>query len=80
MVATTRVCKDGHWYEPGEEIWDLGHWDCADDASVAQRTYFGLSSETDKLPHYVDSGSSAMCVDTGDVLIFLKTTDTWYQQ
>lgn len=42
--------------------------------------FLGLSSDLDKLPHDVSSGSIAQCADTGDKYVFLKGLDTWYKQ
>lgn len=42
--------------------------------------FLGLSSDLDKLPHDVSSGSVAQCADTGDKYVFLKGLDTWYKQ
>ena len=38
-----------------------------------------LSSDISKLPHYVGTGSSALCLDTGDYYKFHKETDQWYK-
>lgn len=78
MTDDNTVIVDGQVYGPGDEIWDLGNWE-ATDANGNQRSYEGLSTELDKLPHYVDSGSSAICLDTGDFYMYHKKTDTWYK-
>lgn len=44
-----------------------------------KRDYEGLSKDLDKLPHYVDTGSSALCLDTSELYEFHKGTDTWYR-
>lgn len=80
MIATSKVLVDGQWYNPGEEIWDLGSFYSSDPPDQKQRGYYGLSKDVSKLPHYVLSGSSAICVDTGDLYLYLKDTDTWYKQ
>lgn len=42
---------------------------------------YGLSEDVDKLPtEGINSGSTAFCVDTGDVYIFLRYTKQWYKQ
>lgn len=70
---------DGQKYESKEDIWDLGSFVCTSNEQNV-RHYEGLSKDVpDKLPHYVDTGSSALCVDTGDFYKYEKTTDTWYK-
>lgn len=77
MKAETNTVIDGQLYEKGEEIWDLGSF-VATSVNGNQRSYEGLSTDVSKLPHYVESGSSALCLDTGDYYKFHKPTDTWY--
>lgn len=77
MKAETNTVIDGQLYEKGEEIWDLGSF-IATSVNGNQRSYEGLSTDVSKLPHYVESGSSALCLDTGDYYKFHKPTDTWY--
>lgn len=69
---------DGQQYQPGDEIWDLGSF-VATSVNGNQRNYEGLSKDVDKLPHYVATGSSALCLDTGDYYKYLRSTDTWYK-
>ena len=69
---------DGQRYKPGDEIWDLGSF-VATSARGRKRNYEGLSKDVDKLPHYVDTGSSAFCLDTGDFYKYLRSTDIWYK-
>lgn len=69
---------DGQLYEPGDEIWDLGSF-VATSAKGRKRNYEGLSKDIEKLPHYVDTGSSAFCLDTGDFYKYLRSTDKWYK-
>ncbi len=78
MIASGPTTYDGQNYKKGEEIWDLGSF-VAVKAKGNQRSYEGLSKDVDKLPRYVDSGSSALCLDTGDYYKFHKQTDTWYK-
>lgn len=78
MIAETSMIVDGKHYDPGEEIWDLGSFE-ATSAEGWQRNYVGLSADVSKLPHYVATGSSALCLDTGDYYKFHKPTDTWYK-
>lgn len=79
MKAESCCVIDGQRYEAGEEIWDLGSFVCVDsDGHV--RHYDGLSTDAPtKLPHYVETGSSALCLDTGEYYKFHKKTDTWYK-
>lgn len=69
---------DGQHYRPGDEIWDLGSF-VATSAIGRKRNYEGLSKDVEKLPHYVDTGSSAFCLDTGDFYKYLRSTDIWYK-
>lgn len=78
MIANRPTTYDGQLYESGEEIWDLGSF-VAVKVKGNQRSYEGLSKDVDKLPHYVESGSSALCLDTGDYYKYHKPTDTWYK-
>jgi len=75
-IAQTITVVDGKTYQPGEEIWDLGSFACVDVRGNI-RSYEGLSSDISKLPHYVGTGSSALCLDTGDYYKFHKETDQW---
>lgn len=69
---------DGQKYASKDEACDLGSF-TAVDVNGSQRHYEGLSKDVDKLPHYVGTGSSALCLDTGDLYKYLKSTDTWYK-
>lgn len=72
------IIFDGILYKPGEELPDLGSWVCtATDGMI--RKYEGLSADIAKLPHYVLTGSTALCLDSTEVYIFHKPTDTWYK-
>lgn len=82
-MATTdkTVVVDGQIYYPGDTIPDLGSIVCVE-AVGNKRDYEGLLSDVSKLPHYVDSGSSALLYDgTGntEVYEFHKPTDKWYK-
>lgn len=70
---------DGQLYKPGDEIPNLGSF-VATSVDGKIRNYDGLSSDVDKLPHYVETGSSAYCIDTGDIYIYEKKSDIWYLQ
>lgn len=79
MKAETLTKVDGQTYKPGEEIWDLGSF-VATSVQGEIRNYEGLSKDAPaKLPLYVETGSSAFCVDTGDYYKFEKSTKTWYK-
>lgn len=78
MKAEETVIVDNITYHPGEEIPDLGSW-VAIETKERYRSYIGLSEDVEKLPHSVDSGSTALCLDTGDLYIYHKKTDTWYK-
>lgn len=77
MKAEHKTVVDGQTYLPGKEIWDLGSFVCVS-ANGNQRDYEGLSKDIAKLPHYVESGSSALCLDTSELYEYHKPTDTWY--
>lgn len=79
MLADCKIIVDGQCYEQGEEIWDLGSFVCVEKDGLI-RHYDGLSVDAPaKLPHYVATGSSALCLDTGDYYKFHKQSDTWYK-
>lgn len=79
MKAENTIVVDGQKYRPGEAIWDLGSFVCTE-ANGNIRSCEGLSKDApSKLPHYVNTGSSALCYDTGDYWKFHKPTDTWYK-
>lgn len=80
MIASGPTTYDGHFYQKGEEIPDLGSF-VATTTSGQIRNYEGLSVDVAKLPKYDDlgTGSSAFCVDTGDLYKYEKTTKTWYK-
>ena len=78
MKADKTMYIDGIIYKKGEEIWDLGSF-IATSATGMMRSYEGLSKDISKLPHYVETGSSALCLDTGDFYKFHAQTDTWYK-
>ncbi len=78
MKADKTMYIDGILYKKGEEIWDLGSF-IATSATGMMRSYEGLSKDISKLPHYVETGSSALCLDTGDFYKFHAQTDTWYK-
>lgn len=76
MVATHDMVVDGRTYKKGQEIWDLGSFDCIGVEAAEwnhRRHYLGKSADIAKLPKYVPSGSTATCVDTGEEYMFLQT-------
>ena len=86
MQYSGRLRTICHWYSqryfikynPGDELPDLGSWVCTDARGMV-RDYEGLSKDVSKLPHYVQSGSSALCLDTSELYEYHKPTDTWYK-
>lgn len=43
--------------------------------------FYGLEADIALLPtEGINSGSTAYCVDTGNVYIYLDATKTWYKQ
>ncbi len=80
-IAKRKTVIDGQVIDKGEELPDLGSWVATDIGESGRniRHYEGLHTDVGKLPHYVSTGSSAFCVDTGDYYKYEKTTDTWYQ-
>ena len=77
-VADKTMVVDGQLYHRGDEIPDIGSW-VAVSSNGGIRNYNGLSADVSKLPHYVDTGSSAMCLDTGDYYKFHKPSDASYK-
>lgn len=72
---------DGQTYYPGDELPDLGSLVCVE-AKGNKRDYEGLLSDAGKLPHYVETGSSAMLYDgegNTEIYEFHKPTDKWYK-
>lgn len=68
-IAENAVIQDGVWYNPGEEIPDLGNW-VRVHHDGAKRYYEGVSTEIDLLPTYVEHGSRAVCLDTSEIYTF----------
>ena len=79
--ATCTVIVDGQTYHAGEEIHDLGSWECTaikEAPNGELRHYEGLATDLSKLPHYVPTGSSAYCYDTMKTYKFNSFTNQWY--
>lgn len=86
MAITVTTIFDGQIYNPGESLPDLGSWVCTsvdrnDNGEYNIRNYEGLSTDVSKLPKYTNlgTGSSALCLDTGDFYKYEKSTNKWYQ-
>lgn len=86
MAVSVITIYDGQTYYPGDSLPDLGNWVCVSvkknsDNEFVIRKYEGLSVDVSKLPHYdnLSTGSSALCIDTGDFYKYEKSTDTWYK-
>lgn len=73
MKAVERTTIDGHEYDPGEEIWDLGGWECDSIDTEGRRTYLG-NEVMAKLPPYAPLGSEAIS-KSGNV--YKKFPDGW---
>lgn len=75
------IVHDGQRYQSESEVPDLGSWECVS-VNGNQRSYYGLSADVAKLPKYddLDTGSSAMCLGTGDLYMYHALTKTWYKQ
>lgn len=73
---------DGHYYRSKKDFPDLGSWEPTCETLAQRRSYEGLSADVDKLPAYDDllTGSSALCLDTGDLYIYHAGTKQWYKQ
>ena len=82
MKADRNIVYDGQNYKIGDEIWDLGSFECCD-VDGSKRHYLGLSADAPaKLPKYdnLGTGSSARCLDTGDYYEYHAPSKKWYQQ
>lgn len=80
MVAENTIMHDGQMYQKGDIIWDLGSFQCTNIDGL-KRDYEGFSVDVPKLPKYdnLGTGSSAMCLDTGDLYKYHAKTKTWYK-
>lgn len=81
MKATVATVYDGQTYQVGEEIPDLGSFECVS-VEGNKRSYSGLSKDVSKLPKYdnLATNSSAQCLDTGDFYFYHAPTKKWYKQ
>lgn len=78
------VMIDGQYYNSADEAPDLGSLTAVDvDKDNRKiRSYEGLLSDLSKLPHYVETGSTALLYDgNGNTKVykFNKVMDTWYE-
>lgn len=75
------IVVDGHIYNKGQQLPDLGSLVGTNRGEKAGRTYKGLYTDKDKLPHYDDleTGSTALLVNGSELVFFFyeKTTDQW---
>ena len=80
MIADKTMTVDGIVYQKGDEIPDLGSWECVNAVGM-QRYYVGLSTDIDKLPKYdtLDSGSIAICYDTSEKYGYLAPEKEWFK-
>lgn len=87
MAIKVITIFDGQIYNPGDSLPDLGSWVCTSvdkngNGELIIRNYEGLSADVGKLPKYetgLGTGSSALCLDTGDFYKYEQSTKTWYQ-
>lgn len=87
MAIKVTTIFDGQIYNPGDSLPDLGSWVCTSvdkngNGELIIRNYEGLSADVSKLPKYetgLGTGSSALCLDTGDFYKYEQSTQTWYQ-
>lgn len=78
-VTDKTVVVDGQVYYNGDEIPDIGSW-VAVSANGNIRNYNGLSADVSKLPHYVDTGSSALLYDgAGTTKVCHFLSGQWYE-
>ena len=76
-----RIQVDGQIYEEGQEVWDLGSFECVGHEGN-QRYYEGLSADAPaKLPKYdnLEAGSTALCLDNGDYYKYHAKSKTWFK-
>ena len=81
MIADRDMIYDGQNYKAGEELPDLGNWECIE-VEGNRRHYAGFSNEIDKLPRYatLGTGSTASCYDNGDYYKFHSKVNDWFKQ
>lgn len=76
-IAIEPVVIDGHRYNVGDELPDLGSLVCTS-VEADRRGYEGKYSDRNKLPKYDDlgTGSSAFLSDNGSFKLFKYYADT----
>jgi hypothetical protein len=87
MKADRNMTYDGHFYKAGEELPNLGSFECVS-SDGGKRNYYGLSDDAERLPtaknlpKYSDlaTGSFALCLDTGDSYFYHAPSQKWYKQ
>jgi hypothetical protein len=81
MRADRNTIVDGQNYKAGDEIPDLGNWECIE-VEGNKRHYAGFSNQIHLLPKYptLGTGSTASCYDNGAYLKFHSKTNEWYPQ
>lgn len=78
-IAENTLIFDGQEYKKGETLPNLGSLICTD-ADGNRRNYEGLISDFNKLPTYVDDGSSALLYDgTGITKVYHFLNGQWYE-
>lgn len=80
MAAATKMeIIDGHLYNIGDELPELGSLACINEDNN-KREYRGLKADFSKLPKYDDlaTGSSCLFLDTGEYAEYLAYNKTWY--
>lgn len=85
-IAESHTAFDGHYYNAGEKIPDLGSF-VATSTDGKIRSYTGLSTDFGLLKlaslnekyDDLETGSSALLVDTGEVYKYIKETRSWYK-
>lgn len=80
MTASENMIYDGQFYKKGETVWDLGSFECVE-VDGEKRNYEGLSADApEKLPRYdnLGAGSTAICLDSGEVYKYHRKSRTWY--
>ena len=72
---------DGQMYEDNATVHDLGSFECVSRDDLNQRNHEGLSADVSKLPTYdnLEAGSTALCLDTGDLYKYHAKSKTWYK-
>lgn len=81
MTAQELTLFDGHMYEKGATLPDIGSFNAVS-VSGSVRNYEGLSKDVTKLPKYQDlgNGSSAYCIDTAQLYKYDAENKIWIEQ